>query len=571
MPLSRIPSSDNEDSSLRSDDPSTSLESEHAPPLWYRSRCSKVCFIILGVLYMFPWGTVFLLFAATSTIAAIDAENPSGYYYEEGNETSPYNIHRRNGSSSPRSYQHMIEIEPKFFLHWNDPDTSKDSVAFQVVYYGTGWIALGFSHSTEGVMVGSDAIIGLPSNGKVQYYELKSKDVRGIQQKSPEAQKTVTGHFISQSSTKTVMSFTKAFNGNIDAFQFIPKGINTFLYAYGTSNELGYHSGRGMFQLDFSAYSISTNQTDAATKLGLSTTNETFTKTPPDSTKLIKAHGALATIAFLVTVPIASSAVILREATYLKQRWYCLHMGLNIFAWCSAVAAVSCAITAVSRSSRGHFTNRHEILGIIIIVALTFHIVGALCRPAQDSPENHSTCTKRRCWKRFHQCLGVLILVFGLAQVYDGMLMVQHTYDVKLNLTAFFWAFFVPWLVLVALLWTFTRSHDKVGVTTDEKRNSVLSVLSTSTSRTHTSHCFTKLSHSDKDHKSILSSKTHASHGFTSLDSFVIDNFSQNTGGSLTGDTVEEFPLTDLPLNDQPHAEAGTTTDQDINVLAKTI
>jgi hypothetical protein len=515
---------------------------------------------------MFPWGTVFLLFAATSTIAAIEAENPNEYYYDV-NETSSYNVHRRNGSSSTRSYQHMIEIEPKIFLHWNDPDISKESVAFQMVYYGTGWIALGFSHSAEGVMIGSDAVIGIPSNGKVQYYDLASKDIKGIQLKSQELQKKLSGKSITQSSTKTVMCFTKSFSsdkvGHSDSFQFSPNGINTFIYAYGTSNELGYHAGKGMFQLDLSVYSISTNQTDAS-ELGTSTTsaNETFVRSASKTPKLIKAHGVLATLAFLVTVPIATSVVILREATYLKQRWFCLHMGLNFFAWCSAVAAVSCAVTAVSKSSRGHFNNRHEIIGIIIIVALTFHIVGALCRPEEVSLDHPSACTKRLVWKRIHQCLGLGILILGLAQVYDGMLMAQHMYGVKMNLTAFFWAFFVPWLVLVALLWTLARSRNKVGIITTDER--------TSSHKAKESQGFTKLCNTDEQGSSGLSMeacKTHSLHGFTKTESCAHESSSRIFD---VNEVDEEFPLTDLSLTDPPQApqpeEKGIVIGNDLNV-----
>lgn len=524
---------------------------------------------------MFPWGTVFLLFAATSTIAAIDAENPNEYYYGV-NETSPYTVHRRNGSSSPRLYQHMIKIEPKIFLHWNDPDISKESVAFQLVYYGTGWIALGFPHSAEGVMIGSDAVIGIPSNGKVQYYDLTAKDLTGIQLKSQEHQKKLSEKSISQSSTKTVMCFTKSFSsdkvGQIDSFQFLPNGINTFIYAYGTSNELGYHAGKGMFQLDFSPYSSTANQTDAS-ELGASSSsaNQTSTRSSSKTSKLIKAHGALATLAFLVTVPIATSVVILREATYLKQRWYRLHMGLNFFAWCSAVAAVSCAVTAVSRSSRDHFTNRHEILGIIIIVALTFHIVGALCRPAEDSLDHRSTCTKRLVWKRIHQCIGLGILIFGLAQVYDGMLMAQQMYGIKINLTAFFWAFFAPWLVLVALLWTLARSRKKVDIiTTDEKSNSVLSGFYGSSSKIHASNGFTKLSNADEKRSSgssVEACKKRPLHGFIKAESCVHENSSRT---SDINQADEDFPLTELSLTDPPQApqqeEKGVVIGNDLNV-----
>lgn len=416
---------------------------------------------------MFPWGTVFLLFAATSTIAAMDAEN-SNEYYEHLEESEPYNYHRRNGSSA-RSYQHMIEIETKFFLYWNDPDIEEFSLDLQVVYYGTGWVALGFPpesvvNSAETLlMVGSDAVIGLPSENKVQYYELKSKDLKGVQLDQSETEKSLSRKSISQSSTKTVMSFTMAFSS--DKGVLIRRtGINTFLYAYGSSNTLGYHTGRGIFQIDFSDYSTPASNVTETIEFATNTSNLTSAVVSSSeanrsrSTKLIIAHGVLATVAFLVVTPIAISTAILRDIVYLRKRWYYLHSGLNVFAWCLSIAAVACAITAVTRSGSGHFTNRHEILGIIITVSLTFQIVGALYRPSEDAQGVHLSCSKRRVWKKLHQCVGVLILIFGLAQVYDGMLMLQQSYGVNASLTSFFWASFVPWLVLTALLWTIAKA-----------------------------------------------------------------------------------------------------------------
>lgn len=47
------------------------------------------------------------------------------------------------------------------------------SAVLQAIYIGEAWISVGFS--TDGNMVGSDAVIGLPDDGSVMEYDLTTK------------------------------------------------------------------------------------------------------------------------------------------------------------------------------------------------------------------------------------------------------------------------------------------------------------------------------------------------------------------------------------------------------------
>lgn len=47
------------------------------------------------------------------------------------------------------------------------------SAVLQAIYTGNAWISVGFS--TDGLMIGSDAVIGLPDDGSVMEYDMASK------------------------------------------------------------------------------------------------------------------------------------------------------------------------------------------------------------------------------------------------------------------------------------------------------------------------------------------------------------------------------------------------------------
>ncbi|KAL7553589.1 hypothetical protein ACHAWF_016888 [Thalassiosira exigua] len=106
-----------------------------------------------------------------------------------------------------------------------------------------GWVALGFSADDDGTMYGSDAVLGLPSDGSVFKYELFwTPDVM------PESNQTLMGTSLIQEDDKTILSFTKLLveEGEVP----IGEEESVFLHARG-GERLGYHEERSSFKLSF--------------------------------------------------------------------------------------------------------------------------------------------------------------------------------------------------------------------------------------------------------------------------------------------------------------------------------
>lgn len=106
---------------------------------------------------------------------------------------------------------------------------------------------LGFGISPTGEMEGGEGIIGLPDDGTVQKYYLgTSPRVEAM----ADDKQTLMSASITQADGKTTMDFAKYLEEDGE-LEIVPYGENTFLFAVGSGNELGYHAARGDFNLDF--------------------------------------------------------------------------------------------------------------------------------------------------------------------------------------------------------------------------------------------------------------------------------------------------------------------------------
>jgi hypothetical protein len=105
----------------------------------------------------------------------------------------------------------------------------------------TGWVGFGFNNN-GGMMVGSEAVIGLPDTGEVKKYSLNVQDVSGVVP-MPDAKQTLIGASITQDADGTMLSFTRLLyeEGEITIAM---NEVNTFLSAWGSSNVLGVHAAR---------------------------------------------------------------------------------------------------------------------------------------------------------------------------------------------------------------------------------------------------------------------------------------------------------------------------------------
>jgi hypothetical protein len=141
-----------------------------------------------------------------------------------------------------------------------------------------GWI--GFGMSPDGEMDNGIGIIGLPSSssdggsGSVEKYWLSGENP--FVERMSDDKQTLQFASITQNADdgSTVMEFAKFLNEEDELpILLADEGENTFLFALGGSNELGYHSsGMGSFTLALEASEASSSSTTGTTTTATSAT-----------------------------------------------------------------------------------------------------------------------------------------------------------------------------------------------------------------------------------------------------------------------------------------------------------
>ncbi|CAN0065548.1 unnamed protein product, partial [Choristocarpus tenellus] len=117
----------------------------------------------------------------------------------------------------------------------------------KVTYAGTAWVSLGFSDA--GDMVGSDCVIGLPTDESIAEYDLTSKrELPGV---SPVPEITVES--VTQAAGETTISFTRPLAPTGAGKQLLsstPGDTTVLIWGVGSDNDLGIHTGRGGLSVD---------------------------------------------------------------------------------------------------------------------------------------------------------------------------------------------------------------------------------------------------------------------------------------------------------------------------------
>ena len=142
-------------------------------------------------------------------------------------------------------------------LHWDvDYGSSAGMHVLQVCMRSEtgGW--LGFGVSPSGMMVGAEAVIGLPDENTVLKYSLNGKGPTSVVAMNATNQ-TLMGRNIQQENGVTVLSFEKYLKEGKDPIKHGQN--NTFIYAEAASNAFGYHGPlRGNVTLFFEEAPIPT-------------------------------------------------------------------------------------------------------------------------------------------------------------------------------------------------------------------------------------------------------------------------------------------------------------------------
>jgi hypothetical protein len=299
---------------------------------------------------------------------------------------------------------HLKESSLLFKVNPSDPNAGGvDTVTFVYTAPQLGWVAIGFSDN-GGVMVGSEAVIGLPDTGEVLKYDLNGEETGSVVPMST-AKQTLIAASIIQDATTTTLTFTKRMveEGEVP----IIVGLNTFLGAYGGSNTLGLHTNDGSFSLDLASGSAESIQNPT---LGL-----------------WKAHGLCALVAWGFLSPCAIAASLLRPF-FRGAVWFQVHRAFNILVVLLTVAAFGLAVAAINQEtaqgeSPDHFDGQdepHRVIGLVIAIVAVVQALLGIFRPHVPE-EGEEPTMKRKLWEVAHKVLGYSCLGMAIYQVQSGI------------------------------------------------------------------------------------------------------------------------------------------------------
>jgi len=301
----------------------------------------------------------------------------------------------------------------------------QDTLSVILTVPAVGWVSFGISET--GLMVGSEAVIGLPDTGEVKKYNLNAQNNAGVVP-MPDEKQTLIDASVRQTSTTTTLSFTKILNepGEIPINRI---GIGNFLSAYGSSNTLGFHSARQPYSLDFASRGVGTLDVKMQS--------------------LWKAHGWLAGIAWTVLSPLAIGASLLRKFIPGDALWFQIHRTFNILVVVCTFIAVGLAVPAIqqetpSGSDPNHFdpslADGHRTIGLVVYIFAGIQAIGGLLHPhlpkkleadaevgEEQAPPEKSAI--RKAWEIGHRVLGFGLLGLCWYQVSLGI----HVYSKMFN------------------------------------------------------------------------------------------------------------------------------------------
>lgn len=317
----------------------------------------------------------------------------------------------------------------------------------ELTYDGDGWVGIAFSE--DGLMAGSDSVIGSTDTGVPQKYRLLAPSIlteMAIQLMPPEEQ-TLTDATVEYIDGQTVMKFTKKLKepNHVE----IGMGNNIMLGAYGFTPTIGYHTRKMTFFVDLSS-------------------GVTEEKAIPFMSAWL-AHGIIAFIAWGVLVPTAVQSAIMRSL-FKGPMWFKLHQYINAIAMALTIAVFAIGVAVTSKEGAPHFENSHERMGLAMFLLVIIQVGDGAIRPPAPAPNSGEEKTlSRKFWEIGHRIGGVALLACAFWQMDSGI----KLYALKFNgagssqeqgVTIAYWVwigFVVAMLVIGSVYFKFLRSKMK--------------------------------------------------------------------------------------------------------------
>ncbi len=226
----------------------------------------------------------------------------------------------------------------------------------------------------------------------------------------PDSAQTLTDASVEVVDGQTIMKFTKIMKETNEIE--IKPDANTFLWAYGSSNSLGFHSARSPFDLNLSS--------------GLATE----VVVPNYSVWL--AHGIMPFLAWGVLLPFAVNSSLFRGLLPNGPLWFNLHRAFNTIAFALFVVIFSIAVSYTTKEGAVHFDNSHQRMGLAMFILTIFQVLGGAFRPHLPVPDSGEEKSKvRKGWEGKHRLFGTALLACGFWQMSAGITLFSTKYSVS--------------------------------------------------------------------------------------------------------------------------------------------
>lgn len=156
---------------------------------------------------------------------------------------SPSDLKCEGGTARPPPFVstgEQDENEVLDGLSFSVTDNGDNTASYEMTFVGEAWVSLGVS--TNGLMVGAQAVIGLPDDDQdPQIYNLNDRAVSGVVPAPAESQILISSS-VTQQDGVTVLAFTVPLE--TDGFRVSATGVTGYLAAHGSDNNLGLHRAR---------------------------------------------------------------------------------------------------------------------------------------------------------------------------------------------------------------------------------------------------------------------------------------------------------------------------------------
>ena len=152
---------------------------------------------------------------------------------------------------------------------------------------------------------------------------------------------------------------------------------NNFLYAVGTSNELGFHAIGKSFPLNFA-------DTSGATPVAAGSPNR----------NLWKAHGICMALSWAILVPLAIASSVIRDILPLPDgMWFQVHRGLNTLGVLLTIIGFGIAVHIFNQEENDHFTmKKHHKIGLVVFLFAVLQAISGILRP--HAPHQQAAVTE---------------------------------------------------------------------------------------------------------------------------------------------------------------------------------